>query len=37
MFGVLAIGPKAHGFKSDRGNGFLRAIKSAVYLPLERK
>jgi uncharacterized protein YcfJ len=24
---VLATGPKGHGFKHGRGNGFLRAIK----------
>jgi hypothetical protein len=24
---VLTTGPKGHGFKSDRGNGLLRAIK----------
>jgi hypothetical protein len=24
---VLATGPKRRGFKSDRGDGFLRAIK----------
>jgi hypothetical protein len=27
MVSVLAIGPKARGFKPGRGVGFLRAIK----------
>jgi hypothetical protein len=27
MVSVLAIGPKVHGFKPGRGNGFLTAIK----------
>jgi hypothetical protein len=27
MFSVLATGPKSRGFKPDRGDGFLRAIK----------
>jgi hypothetical protein len=27
MVTVLAIGPKVRGFKPDRGDGFLRAMK----------
>jgi hypothetical protein len=27
MFSVVAIGPKVRGFKTGRGNGFLRAIE----------
>jgi hypothetical protein len=37
MVGVLATGSKVRGFKPGRGDGFLRAIKSAVRLPSERK
>jgi hypothetical protein len=34
---VLATGPKDRGFKSGRGDGFLRAKKSAAQLPLDGK
>jgi hypothetical protein len=34
---MLAIGPKARGFKPGRGDGFLRAINSATRLSLEGK
>jgi hypothetical protein len=32
---MLAIGPKFHGLKPGRGDGFLRAIKSASRFPSE--
>jgi hypothetical protein len=31
---VLATKPKVHGFKPCRGDGFLRAIKTALHLPV---
>jgi hypothetical protein len=31
---VLVTGPKGYGFEPGQGDGFLRAIKSAAYLPL---
>jgi hypothetical protein len=36
---VLATGPKVHGFKPGRGNGFIRAIKirSTPYFVCEVK
>jgi hypothetical protein len=34
---VLASGPKGRGFKPGRGDGFLRAIKSAVHLTSDGK
>jgi hypothetical protein len=34
---VLATGPKGRGFKPGRGDGFLRAIKSAAHLPSDGK
>jgi hypothetical protein len=34
---VLATGPKRRGFKPGRGDGFLRAIKSAAHLPSDGK
>jgi hypothetical protein len=37
MVSVLANGPKINRFKLSQGDGFLRAIKSAVCLPLEGK
>jgi hypothetical protein len=37
MVSVLAIGLKVRGFKFDRGDRLLRAIKSVVRLPSEGK
>jgi hypothetical protein len=37
MVSVLAIGPNVSRFKPGRGDGYLRAIKSAIRLPSERK
>jgi hypothetical protein len=37
MVSVLAIGPIVGGLKPGRGDGFLRAIKSAARLPAEGK
>jgi hypothetical protein len=37
MVSVLAIGPKVRGFNPGRGDGFLRAINSAVRLSSEGK
>jgi hypothetical protein len=33
ILSVLAIRLKVRGFKPGRGDGFLRAIKSAAHLP----
>jgi hypothetical protein len=37
MVSVLANGPIVGGLKPGRGDGFLRAIKSAARLPAEGK